>query len=78
MKDLTPNISLSPRSKNMLWPSIPNPCNSNAVQKIEGGQDLVSFISTNISCVGMIKVFLRFNSLLMLKIIGMLRYSEVP
>ncbi|GAA6105759.1 oncostatin-M-specific receptor subunit beta [Tachysurus ichikawai] len=28
------------RSKNMLWPSIPNPCNSNAVQKIEGGQDL--------------------------------------
>ncbi|XP_026999467.1 oncostatin-M-specific receptor subunit beta [Tachysurus fulvidraco] len=28
------------RSKNMLWPSIPNPCNSNAVQKIEGAQDL--------------------------------------
>ncbi|XP_058238864.1 oncostatin-M-specific receptor subunit beta isoform X2 [Hemibagrus wyckioides] len=28
------------RSKKMLWPSIPNPCNSNAVQKIEGGQDL--------------------------------------
>lgn len=26
----------------MLWPSIPNPCNSNAVQKIEGAQDLVS------------------------------------
>ncbi|KAI4902514.1 hypothetical protein NFI96_013133 [Prochilodus magdalenae] len=28
------------RSKNLLWPSIPNPCNSNAVQKIEGGQEL--------------------------------------
>ncbi|XP_022523552.2 protein sidekick-2 isoform X1 [Astyanax mexicanus] len=28
------------RSKNLLWPSIPNPCNSNAVQKIEGDQEL--------------------------------------
>ncbi|XP_053473779.1 leukemia inhibitory factor receptor isoform X2 [Ictalurus furcatus] len=28
------------RSKKLLWPSIPNPCNSNAVQKIEGGQEL--------------------------------------
>ncbi|KAK3508682.1 hypothetical protein QTP70_003314 [Hemibagrus guttatus] len=28
------------RSKKMLWPSIPNPCNSNAVQKIECGQEL--------------------------------------
>ncbi|TSL28205.1 Leukemia inhibitory factor receptor [Bagarius yarrelli] len=28
------------RSKKLLWPSIPNPNNSNAVQKIEGGQDL--------------------------------------
>ncbi|KAL6463686.1 hypothetical protein MHYP_G00280770 [Metynnis hypsauchen] len=31
------------RSKNLLWPSIPNPCNSNAVQKIEGGQELELF-----------------------------------
>ncbi|XP_036436138.1 interleukin-31 receptor subunit alpha isoform X2 [Colossoma macropomum] len=31
------------RSKNLLWPSIPNPCNSNAVQKIEGGQELEMF-----------------------------------
>ncbi|XP_072549102.1 interleukin-6 receptor subunit beta isoform X2 [Salminus brasiliensis] len=29
------------RSKNLLWPSIPNPCNSNAVQKIEGGHELM-------------------------------------
>ncbi|KAI5089172.1 interleukin-6 receptor subunit beta-like isoform X1 [Silurus meridionalis] len=33
-------IRLLKRSKKMLWPSIPNPCNSNAVQKIEGGQEL--------------------------------------
>ncbi|XP_017569618.1 leukemia inhibitory factor receptor isoform X1 [Pygocentrus nattereri] len=31
------------RSKNLLWPSIPNPCNSNAVQKIEGGPELELF-----------------------------------
>ncbi|KAL7838264.1 hypothetical protein AOLI_G00266680 [Acnodon oligacanthus] len=31
------------RSKNLLWPSIPNPYNSNAVQKIEGGQELELF-----------------------------------
>ncbi|XP_026881168.2 interleukin-31 receptor subunit alpha isoform X2 [Electrophorus electricus] len=28
------------RSKNWLWPSVPNPCKSNAVQKIDGGQEL--------------------------------------
>ncbi|XP_060769423.1 uncharacterized protein LOC132876147 isoform X2 [Neoarius graeffei] len=28
------------RSKKLLWPSIPNPYNSNAVQEIEGGQEL--------------------------------------
>ncbi|XP_053341347.1 interleukin-31 receptor subunit alpha [Clarias gariepinus] len=28
------------RSKKLLWPSIPNPCNSNAVQKIEGCQEM--------------------------------------
>ncbi|KAB5522351.1 hypothetical protein PHYPO_G00158550 [Pangasianodon hypophthalmus] len=28
------------RSKKLLWPNIPNPYNSNAVQKIEGGQEL--------------------------------------